>query len=84
MSEDIKAVVREHLATEYLAEGEHLDEHTQLIEEEVLDSIAIFTTVTFLEQRFGIEIPADDVVLEHFETIGAIEQLVQRELDRSS
>ena len=50
----------------------------------MLDSIAIFTTVTFLEQRFGIEIPADDVVLEHFETIGAIEQLVQRELDRTS
>lgn len=83
MSDDIQAVIREHLASEYLSEGDHLDEHTQLIEEEVLDSIAIFTTVSFLEQRFGIEIPPDDVVLEHFETLGAIEQLVRRELDRA-
>lgn len=84
MSDDINAVVREYLAREYLADGEHLDEHTQLIEEEVLDSIGIFSTVSFLEERFGIEIPPDDIVLEYFESIGAIGQLVQRELDRAS
>ena len=84
MSEDIRAIVRDHLASEYLSEGDHLDEHTQLIEEEVLDSMGIFSTVTFLEQRFGIEIPQDDVVLEHFETLGAIEQLVQRRLERTN
>lgn len=84
MSEDLSEVIRVHLASEYLADGEQLDENTQLIEEEVLDSIGIFSTVTFLEQRFGIEVPPDDVVLENFETIGAIEKLLRRELDRST
>lgn len=84
MSDDVRDVIREHLVSEYLSEGDQVDDHTQLIEEEVLDSIGIFSTVSFLEQRFDIEIPPDDVVLENFETVPAIESLVRRELDRSA
>ena len=47
-----------------------------LIEKEVLDSMAIFETISFLEDQFGIEVQDDDLVPENFETIAAIARLV--------
>ena len=49
---------------------------TQLIEQEVLDSLAIFSMVTFLEDEFSITIEPEDVTLENFSSIPAIEALV--------
>jgi acyl carrier protein len=48
----------------------------RLIENDVLDSMAIFETVAFLEDQFGIEVQDDDLVPENFETISAIARLV--------
>jgi acyl carrier protein len=79
MSEDLRTVVRDYLIAEFQPDDpEAIDENTQLVEEDVLDSIGIFSTVSFLEERFAIEIPADEVVIENFETLSAIEQLVSR------
>jgi acyl carrier protein len=47
-----------------------------LIEKEVLDSMAIFETIAYLEDEFGIEVQDDDLVPENFETISAIARLV--------
>ena len=53
-----------------------------LIENEVLDSMAIFETVAFLEDQFGIEVQDDDLVPENFATIGAIARLVSNNQNR--
>jgi acyl carrier protein len=50
---------------------------TQLVDEEVLDSLAIFSMVSFLEDHFDITIEPEDVTIENFSTIPAIEALVQ-------
>ena len=47
-----------------------------LIEKEVLDSMAIFETIAYLEDEFGVEVQDDDLVPENFETISAIARLV--------
>ena len=47
-----------------------------LIEKEVLDSMAIFETIAYLEDEFGIEVQDDDLIPENFETIAAIARLV--------
>jgi acyl carrier protein len=49
-----------------------------LFELELLDSIAIVKTVTFCEENFGILIPDEDVLPEHFESVRAIAKLVAR------
>lgn len=49
-----------------------------LFELELLDSIAIIKTVTFCEENFGISIPDEDVLPEHFESVRAIAKLVTR------
>jgi acyl carrier protein len=79
---DVKVAIRKYLVDEAL-EGrpeEDLQDHTNLIEEEILDSLGIFSIIEFLEERFGIEVDPAEVVFENFETMGAIEQLVTSKL----
>lgn len=49
-----------------------------LIERGLLDSLSILRTVTFCEERFGITVPDDEVLPDHFESIRAIAALVDR------
>jgi acyl carrier protein len=48
----------------------------QLIEEEVIDSLGIMEIVAFLEERFGIEILDEEIVLTNFGTLDAMTRLV--------
>jgi acyl carrier protein len=47
-----------------------------LIDNEVLDSLGIFELVSFVEDEFGITIDDEDLVIENFGSIGAIESMV--------
>lgn len=47
-----------------------------LIDNEVLDSMGIFELISFVEDEFGITIDDEDLVVENFGTIGAIESMV--------
>jgi acyl carrier protein len=63
-----------------------LTESTNLIDEGILDSLGIFTVVSFLEEHFKIPVGYDEVTLDNFETVQAIASLVQakRELARGA
>ena len=50
-----------------------------LLAKGLLDSMAILKTVTFCEEQFGIAIPDDEVLPDHFETVRAIAALVDRQ-----
>jgi len=49
-----------------------------LLAKGLLDSMAILKTVTFCEEQFGITIPDQEVLPDHFESIRAIAKLVER------
>jgi acyl carrier protein len=49
-----------------------------LLEKGLLDSMSILKTVTFCEEQFGITIPDEDVLPDHFESVRAIAKLVER------
>lgn len=49
-----------------------------LIEKDVLDSLAIFEMIAYLEDRFGIQIEDNDLIPENFENIAAVVHLVER------
>ncbi len=83
----VNTTIREYILREALpgASDDELTDDTNLIEEEILDSLGIFALVEFLETTFGIRIEAEEVVMTNFETIGSIEALVDRlEPDRRS
>jgi acyl carrier protein len=48
-----------------------------LLERGVLDSMGVFQVVSFLENRYGVEIKDEELVPEHFGTLGGISRLVE-------
>jgi acyl carrier protein len=43
-----------------------------LVASGILDSLAILKLVLFLEEQFGVVVPAEDLIPAHFETVDAI------------
>lgn len=73
IEENIKAfIVKEFLHGD---SGQSLDGN--LIHAGIIDSLGILTLINFLEQQFKAAIEPEDVVLENFESIQAIRNLVQ-------
>jgi methoxymalonate biosynthesis acyl carrier protein len=48
------------------------------ISDGMLDSFDIVTLVSSLDKNYGISIPGADILPEHFQNIGAIENLLRR------
>ncbi len=51
-----------------------------LVEEGIIDSLAIMQIVSALEEGYGIEFDPDDIMPETFASAAAIEQTLQRYL----
>lgn len=64
-----------HLA-ENSAFEEEVSEETLLFSSGALDSIAMITLITFVEQESGVEVRADEVTLENFDTPSRIYRFV--------
>lgn len=82
MTQEIEKSIRDYLVSEFLEDRPELDltADTNLLTSHVIDSLGIFVLITFLEEQYGVSIDADDVLIEHFETIGAISRLVETKL----
>ena len=75
-----EAVIRAFLLEEVLYDRQlqELSLTENLIERGLLDSLGILKTVTFCEEQFGITIPDQEVLPDHFESVRAIAKLVER------
>ena len=49
-----------------------------LIDQGLLDSLAILRVVSFCEEQFGVTIPDTEVLPDNMESVGAIAKLVER------
>jgi acyl carrier protein len=77
---ETKETIRAHILAEYLP-GEspaNLKDDTPLRTSGILDSMATLALVSFLEQRFGIEIDAHETGIETFDRIDDIAALITR------
>ncbi len=61
-----------------LKPGVEVDENTRLLDDHVIDSLAMISLVSELDDEFDVEISAKDIVPENFETVGAIQSLIER------
>jgi acyl carrier protein len=75
-----EATVRQFLVEDvfYDKDLKDLGPDDSLLAKGLLDSMAILKTVTFCEEQFGIAIPDEDVLPDHFESVRAIAKLVER------
>lgn len=55
-----------------------IDVGTELIKEEILDSLSILLLIDGLEERYGVEIPLDELKVEDFQTVSSIVDMVNR------
>lgn len=56
------------------------DEHSNLIEDEVIDSLGIMSLVVFIEEQWSVEIQPEEVTLRNFESLRAIQSLISAKL----
>lgn len=56
---------------------EQLTATTQLLENEVIDSMGIIQIVGFIEDEYGIVLDDDDLSVDNFATVAAISALIE-------
>ena len=80
--DEIQGIVKSYILEEFL-EGEDpdaLEMSTELMTGGILDSLATLKLITYLEERFGVEIEADEADEENLNTIADIASLVNSKL----
>ncbi len=80
--EEISTTVKEYILKQFLP-GENpaeLTDSTPLITGGILDSIAVISLVAFLEERYKIELQAQEIDVEYLGTISDIANLVRMKL----
>jgi acyl carrier protein len=58
--------------------GVPVDAH--LVDDLGVDSAGLFELILWLEERFGLKIPPEDLVLDNFKTVAIIEAYIGRAL----
>ena len=78
-NEEIMRTVKEYILATFLPgeDPKALTESTQLITGGILDSLATLELVSFLEQKYGIELQAHEVDAANLGTLTSIATLVQ-------
>lgn len=54
-----------------------------LLESGILNSLGILQLVSFIEEQFDIEVPAEDVVYENFHSVGTIDAYIQAQASQT-
>lgn len=74
---EILEVLKAYISREVL-DGKDigLDESTPLLEWGIIDSMGIANLVSFIQDRFHIEIPDDMILPEHFINLSALSNLL--------
>ncbi len=58
--------------------GADVNESTRLVDDKILDSLAMISLVAELSDEFDVEITARDIVPENFETPAEIKKMIER------
>jgi len=61
-------------------DAERLDENISFQESGILDSTGFLELITFVEEKFGIDIADDELVPEHFDTLRKMSAFVEQKL----
>ena len=78
----VKASLRQFVM-ENLAQGKVggvIGDDASLIDNGVIDSLGIFQLVSFLEQSYGVRVRDEEIVLENFRSLNAIEEFLVAKL----
>jgi acyl carrier protein len=72
-------ILREYIRSEIGYQG-HIDPDVDLLEERVLDSYSIVQIAVFIQQRFEVDLDAEDLVRANLCRLSAMVAMVERKL----
>ncbi len=77
---NLKQELSEHIIEQYLKGQmpEGFDDDYNLIDDGILDSLAIINLVDYLEKQYQIEFGDNDIVPEHFSSVNALAEFVHQ------
>ena len=80
MSAEIKATVRSFLNETFMFRGavDQVADDASLIKAGILDSVGVLTLISFLEEKFEVQVSDDEVEPENLESVDAITAFVQK------
>ncbi len=62
--------------------GAKLDNDTPLFEKGIIDSTGVLELVAFVEDNFKVTVADDELVLENFSSLNAIEKFLQSKINQ--
>jgi D-alanine--poly(phosphoribitol) ligase subunit 2 len=71
-------IIRQYITTELATEGKEVSDTDLLVEDGIIDSFAIMSLLSFLEERFQIQIGGDELLPENFQSVAALTAMVER------
>jgi acyl carrier protein len=73
-------VVRDYITSTLLNGNGHttLDDDENLLGSGLVDSVGMMSLVLFIEERFGLEVPPEDVTIEHFLSLNTIDAYLSK------
>ena len=79
---ETKTTIKQFILKEIMAgkNEDSLDDEQSLIQAGIIDSLTIMKILYFLEDKFKVKISDDELVPENFETLSAINGLMQRKI----
>lgn len=75
-------ILLEFLRNEVLDGGSDLDEHTPLLEFGVIDSITMVSVLSFIRERFGVEVRSEEITASNFRDVSCLASMVEDLADR--
>lgn len=80
---DTTKILRKFFLKELKDNGFHdgIKDDESLMDSEVMDSLGILITISFLNEKFGIVVDEDELNTENFLSIIALSKFVERKLD---
>lgn len=63
-----------------LLNGRKISDEEELLLSGLLDSLAVMSLVAFVEKTFALQVPFEDVLIEHFENLDAIRGYLTRRM----
>ncbi|GJM39768.1 MAG: hypothetical protein DHS20C20_00500 [Ardenticatenaceae bacterium] len=69
----LKEYIREELMN---GASNELDESENLLAAGIIDSLGILRLVSFVEEKFGIDVPDEDVTIDNFQSVKSMSDYV--------
>ena len=74
---DTQEILKDYISNELLNGRQTVDADDDLLGEGLIDSLGAMQFVAFIEETFELKVPLEDITIQNFRTIDAIDRYLQ-------